>query len=98
MAARPLNSPESDTSSVTLQSADLLHDPLPSVDVSNPWLAPRETTSKSPRKKNEIVAAKDSAIQDKSKNKLKKQTKLQEEKEMPETMLSSRFLWMMSWL
>src|ERR1700691_2039187 len=95
MAVRPLNSLSSDTSSVTLQSADIPHDtpppesrpisrpvPVPSDNESNPWLASRETTSKAPRKNNEIIVGKDSGSLDKSKNKLKKQTKkLKEEKE-----------------
>ena len=86
MAPRPLKSLASDTSSMTLQSADLLHGspppeselppppvPVPSANEPNPWLAPREATSKAPRKKNEIVVGKDSATLDKSKNKLTKQ-------------------------
>ena len=95
MAPRPLKSLASDTSSMTLQSADLLHGspppeselpprpvPVPSANEPNPWLAPREATSKAPRKKNEIVVGKDSATLDKSKNKLTKQMKkLTEEKE-----------------
>lgn len=87
--------PPSDTSSVTLQSADLLPDspppesqstsrpvPIPSANEANPWLAPREAASKAPRKKNEVVVGKDSAALDKSKNKLRKTTKkLDDEKE-----------------
>ncbi|KAF7971020.1 hypothetical protein HWV62_22209 [Athelia sp. TMB] len=92
ISARPIAA--SDTSSVTLQSADLLLDspppesstsrpvPIPSSSEANPWLAPRESVSKAPRKKNEVVIGKDSATLDKSKNKLKKQIKkLDQEKE-----------------
>lgn len=44
---------------------------------SNPWLASREAESstKAPRKKNEIVVGKGSKSQDKSQSKLKKQVK-----------------------
>lgn len=88
MAARPLTSLASDTSSVTLQSADLPQEsspppdpqpssrpvPMPSNDGSNPWLVPRtDLTSKAPRKKNEVVVGKISDALDKSKNKLGKQ-------------------------
>lgn len=81
----------SDTSSVTLQSTDLLSPPPESAisrpvpiptNEANPWLAPRESSSKAPRKKNEVIVGKDSAALDKSKNKLKKQTKkLEQEKD-----------------
>ena len=49
--------------------------PIPSTNDSNPWLTSREIVSNPSRKKDEIVVGKDSAILDKSKNKLKKQTK-----------------------
>lgn len=90
MAAKPLTSLASDTSSVTLQSADLPQEssptpdpqsssrpvPMPSGDDSNPWLVPRaDVSSKAPRKKNEVVVGKSSDALDRSKNKLGKQAK-----------------------
>lgn len=90
MTAKTLPSLASDSSSVTLQSADILQEssptpdpqsssrpvPLPSADDSNPWLVPRaNATSKTPRKKNEVVVGKSSDALDKSKNKLGKQAK-----------------------
>ncbi|KIM82209.1 hypothetical protein PILCRDRAFT_820590 [Piloderma croceum F 1598] len=88
MAAQPLNSLASDSSSVTLQSADLPQGspppdhrpvsrpvPIPLTSDSNPWLVPRETTSKAPRKKNEVVVDKNSSTVDKSMHKLNKQGK-----------------------
>lgn len=93
MTARPVVA-ASDTSSVTLHSSDLLLDspppesstsrpvPMPSSNEANPWLAPRESAAKAPRKKNEVIVGKDSATLDKSKNRLKKQVKkLDQEKE-----------------
>ena len=53
---------------------------LPTVTETNPWLV-RDAVSKAPRKKNEVIVAKNSASAEKSKHKLKKQTnKLDEEK------------------
>ena len=53
---------------------------LPTVTETNPWLV-RGAVSKAPRKKNDVIVAKSSASSDKSKHKLKKQTKkLDEEK------------------
>jgi len=49
--------------------------PIPSTSDSNPWLVPRETTSKAPRKKNEVIVDKNSSTVDKSKHKLNKQGK-----------------------
>jgi U3 small nucleolar RNA-associated protein 14 len=49
--------------------------PIPSTSESNPWLVPGETTSKAPRKKNEVVVDKNSSTVDKSKHKLNKQSK-----------------------
>ncbi|PPQ67949.1 hypothetical protein CVT26_005829 [Gymnopilus dilepis] len=77
---------ESDTSSVTLKSTDLLSPPptspkvakrselsQPSQDVeSNPWLALDASKTKMVKKANEVVVSKDSKAADKSKNKLKK--------------------------
>jgi U3 small nucleolar RNA-associated protein 14 len=53
--------------------------PVPLATDSNPWLATRESISKAPRKKNEVVVGKDSASLDKSKNKIRKQAKKQDE-------------------
>ena len=90
MTAKTLPSLASDSSSVTLQSADILPEssptpdpqsssrplPLSSADDSNPWLVPRaNATSKTPRKKNEVVVGKGSDALNKSKNKLGKQAK-----------------------
>lgn len=49
--------------------------PISSTSESNPWLVPGETTSKAPRKKNEVVVDKNSSTVDKSKHKLNKQSK-----------------------
>jgi U3 small nucleolar RNA-associated protein 14 len=46
---------------------------------SNPWLPSSDIAMKAPRKKNEVVVGKDSAIVEKSKNRLKKRTKKQDE-------------------
>ena len=87
---------ESDTSSVTLKSTDLLSPPptspkvskrsdlsQPSQDAeSNPWLAHDASKTKLVKKANEIVVSKDSKAADKSKNKLKKASqKRSDEKE-----------------
>ncbi|KAI9566354.1 Utp14-domain-containing protein [Boletus coccyginus] len=83
-----LGSLASDTSSVTLQSADLLQDssvreqtPTPSIStpmptptsVSNPWLVPTASSGPS-RKRNEVHVHKGADALAKSWNKLKKQT------------------------
>ncbi|KAG6380581.1 Utp14 protein-domain-containing protein [Boletus reticuloceps] len=86
-ALKTLNSLASDTSSVTLQSADLLHD-IPALDstptsnmttptststsIPNPWLVPSATSGPS-RKRNEVRVHKDADTLIKSSNKLKKQ-------------------------
>ncbi|KDQ62895.1 hypothetical protein JAAARDRAFT_202438 [Jaapia argillacea MUCL 33604] len=87
---RQLGSLPSDTSSVTLKSTDLpehhppAYSPPPppsasSTEKVNPWLAPQTTSTTAPRKKNEVVVAKESASVDKSKNKLRKRMKKREE-------------------
>ena len=94
MTAKTLTSLASDSSSVTLQSADLQSSPtpdpqsssrpvpMPSDDDSNPWLVPRAyATSKAPRKRNEVVVGKGSDALDKSKNKLGKQAKKRAEEQ-----------------
>ena len=89
-ALRPLGSLASDTSSVTLQSADLLQDmpapevtPTPSICIStpvatptipNPWLVPPTSSFGPSRKRNEVCVHKDADALTKSLNKLKKQT------------------------
>jgi U3 small nucleolar RNA-associated protein 14 len=87
-ALRPLGSLASDTSSVTLQSADLLQDipapeetPSPSIftpvstsSIPNPWLVLTEAPSGPSRKRNEVRMHKDADASTKSSNKLKKQT------------------------
>ena len=93
---RSLGSLASDTSSVTLQSADLMQDvPVPtptssvptptsalvSTPISNPWLVSTVPSGPS-RKRNEVRVHKDANALTKSSNKLKKQTeKHQEERE-----------------
>ncbi|KIJ66588.1 hypothetical protein HYDPIDRAFT_174627 [Hydnomerulius pinastri MD-312] len=91
---RPLGSLASDTSSVTLQSTDLIQEmhraeltPTPSLPTPtiapavNPWLVP-STSSGPSRKKNEARVHKDANTSSKSSNKLKKQAaKWEEEKQ-----------------
>lgn len=54
---------------------------IPATDDSNPWLVPAGpgATFKAPRKKNEVVVAKESATLEKSKNKLRKLARKREE-------------------
>lgn len=90
---RPLGSLASDTSSVTLQSSDLLQDlsapeltpasststPTPTPpSIPNPWLVPTAPSGPS-RKRNEVRVHKGADILTKSSNKLKKQTAKHEE-------------------
>ncbi|KAF8555092.1 Utp14-domain-containing protein [Imleria badia] len=85
---KTLGSLASDTSSVTLQSADLLLDisapeatPTPSLStptststsIPNPWLVPAASSGPS-RKRNEVLVHKDASALTKSSNRLKKQS------------------------
>ncbi|KAF9265920.1 Utp14-domain-containing protein [Marasmius fiardii PR-910] len=73
------STPPSPIVSAISNSRPLLSQPDagPSTDTSNPWLIPAAEArgGKAPRKKNEIIVAKDSSTMTKSKNKLKKQAK-----------------------
>ena len=70
---------QSATASVTSPIADRI--PLPS-ETSNPWLAPRDESSRSGLKKQEIAVSKNSATTEKSKNKLRKKVQKREEEKL----------------
>ncbi|KAL0952160.1 hypothetical protein HGRIS_008776 [Hohenbuehelia grisea] len=74
---------ESRPSQTPIQRSGLSSATRPEADEpENPWLAPRDASTKAPRKKNEVVVSKESAAAEKSKNRLKKQAKkLADEKE-----------------
>ncbi|KAG8219230.1 Utp14-domain-containing protein [Butyriboletus roseoflavus] len=93
-ALKPLGSLASDTSSVTLQSSDLLLQDLPAPEptltpsistptptptsIPNPWLVPPSSSGPS-RKRNEVRVHKAADALTKSSNKLKKQTAKRED-------------------
>ncbi|KAL6304845.1 Utp14 protein-domain-containing protein [Sparassis latifolia] len=92
---RPVGSIPSDTSSVTLKSSDFLdpHSDSPPLDSpvarhsyppsaiaeTNPWLVPQTNISGPMQKKHEVAVSKNSAAAEKSRNKLRKSAKKQEE-------------------